>query len=64
VKLITSVNAIDVILIEGWKKEAIPKVFLGGGEELPGTLLHYHGDVEDVISLIHQMIDKKARLLN
>ncbi len=64
VKLINSVSVVDVILIEGWKKEAIPKVFLGGGEELPGTLLHYHGDVEDVISLIHQMIDKKARLLN
>ncbi|MAE38827.1 MAG: molybdopterin-guanine dinucleotide biosynthesis protein B [Euryarchaeota archaeon] len=61
VKLITSVNAVDVILIEGWKQESVPKVFLGGGEELPDTLLHYRGDVEEVISLIHQMIDDKAK---
>lgn len=56
VKLITSVHSIDVILIEGWKQESVPKIFLGKGDVMPNTVMHYDGQPSSVIELIIKMI--------
>ncbi|MBT4058786.1 MAG: molybdopterin-guanine dinucleotide biosynthesis protein B [Euryarchaeota archaeon] len=56
VKLITSVHSIDVILIEGWKQESVPKIFLGEGDVMPNTVMHYDGQPSSVIELIIKMI--------
>lgn len=55
VKLICGVVNPDVILIEGWKKESVAKVFLGVGEEMPNTVLRYDGEISDVVDLVMQM---------
>lgn len=57
VKLISGVSNPDVILLEGWKKESLPKIFLGEGEEMPNTVLHYDGDANRVVDLVMKMVE-------
>ena len=52
VKIICAVNDVDVILIEGWKKACVEKIFLGDGEKMPNTVLVYDGDPQKVANLI------------
>ncbi|MBC8437936.1 MAG: molybdopterin-guanine dinucleotide biosynthesis protein B [Euryarchaeota archaeon] len=56
VKMICSVNEVDLILLEGWKDADVPKVFLGEGEEKPNTVLYYDGDPKKVVELIMKML--------
>ncbi len=57
VELLTSTTMVDVVLVEGWKEESIPKVFLGGeGAVKPGTVMFYDGDVEPILELIEDML--------
>ena len=58
--MLTYVTPVDIILLEGWKHEDVPKVFIGGeGEEMPGTLLHYNDEPGEVLNLIQEMMQNK-----
>ena len=56
VELICKVSNPDIILLEGWKSSALPRVFLGDGEEMENTVLYYDGDAQKVVDLILEMI--------
>ncbi|MBT3972044.1 MAG: molybdopterin-guanine dinucleotide biosynthesis protein B [Euryarchaeota archaeon] len=60
IRMLTYVTPVDIILLEGWKHEDVPKVFIGGeGEEMPGTLLHYNDEPSEVLNLIREMMQNK-----
>ena len=56
IELLTSTTLVDIVLLEGWKDESIPKVFLGGGDPKPGTVMRYNNDIESVLELIFDML--------
>lgn len=63
IRMLTYVTPVDIILLEGWKHEDVPKVFIGGeGKQMPGTLLHYQGDPTQVINLIQDMMQKNFQI--
>ncbi|MDP6010714.1 MAG: molybdopterin-guanine dinucleotide biosynthesis protein B [Candidatus Poseidoniaceae archaeon] len=57
IELLTSTTKVDVVLLEGWKDESIPKVFLGGeGDIKPGTVMLYDNEIEPILELIEDML--------
>jgi molybdopterin-guanine dinucleotide biosynthesis protein B len=57
IELLTSTTMVDVVLLEGWKDESIPKVFLGGkGDIKPGTVMIYDNDLEPILEMIEDML--------
>lgn len=47
----------DLILVEGYKDEDIPKIAVGDIEERPNTVFRYDGDLEKILRYMKRMID-------
>ena len=59
VALIRTVREVDLILLEGWKDEEVPKIFLGDGQPRPGTVLRFDGQIKPVVDLIQRMLAQR-----
>lgn len=46
----------DLILVEGYKDENMPKIAVGDIEEKPNTVFRYDGDLEDVLQYMKRTI--------
>ncbi len=56
-KTIQMISKPDLILVEGYKNENIPKIAVGKIEERPTTVFKYENNVEEILQYIKQEIE-------
>jgi len=65
VSTISEISEPDVILVEGFKSAPLEKIAVGDIEELPGTVMHIHGDqdkdIDDVADYILRRVSEERR---
>lgn len=56
-QMIQTISKPDLILVEGYKNESIPKIAVGQIEERPNTIFRYEDNLEEILQYIKQEID-------
>lgn len=56
-KMIQMISKPDLILVEGYKNESIPKIAVGKIEERPNTIFKYEDNLEKILQYIKQEIE-------
>ncbi|MDD2777424.1 MAG: molybdopterin-guanine dinucleotide biosynthesis protein B [Methanocellales archaeon] len=56
-QMIQTISKPDLILVEGYKNESIPKIAVGQIEERPNTIFKYEDNLEEILQYIKQEID-------
>ena len=56
VKILRKISEPDVILVEGYKNENIPKIAVGKIEERPNTIFRYEDDLEEILQHIRRTL--------
>lgn len=59
VRRVSRFGRYDLILMEGADDPGIPKIRLGTGEQRSNTIATYRGDVDEILTLIKQELDKR-----
>ena len=62
IQRITDFDYYDIVLIEGADEPHIKKIQVGTGMEHDNTICHYENNVDDVIRIIKEDVQKKTRL--
>ncbi|MDD2666302.1 MAG: molybdopterin-guanine dinucleotide biosynthesis protein B [Methanocellales archaeon] len=56
-QMIQTISKPDLILVEGYKNESIPKIALGQIEERPNTIFRYEDNLEEILQYIKRELD-------
>ncbi|MDI6859797.1 MAG: molybdopterin-guanine dinucleotide biosynthesis protein B [Methanocellales archaeon] len=56
IKILRKISEPDVILVEGYKNENIPKIAVGKIEERPNTIFRYEDDLEEILQHIRRTL--------
>ncbi|HIH36808.1 MAG TPA: molybdopterin-guanine dinucleotide biosynthesis protein B [Methanocellales archaeon] len=56
-QMIQAISKPDLILVEGYKNEGIPKIAVGQIEEGPNTIFRYEDNLEEILQYIKQELE-------